>query len=439
VRYGRQKKSRKIEEEDRKITAYHEAGHAVVAALLPENDAPHKVTIVPRGRALGATMIVPERETYHLQRTKLHAQMTMLFGGRVAESLFCGDISAGASDDIRRATDLARAMVTELGMSEKVGPINYAERQGSDFLGTELGRGKIHSEETAREIDQEVMRFLNEAYQRAESMLRVHGREEIAKALLVYGTVTGEVSRIPAERRRLPPEPGSGERALRTARPSGAPARTTPRQGPPAAGPVAGRAGTPPPAQATVGRRTERARALACALEGGPGARLPAAPDDERAPSCSLPPPCRWRARDLGGASSPPPEARAALLEPARPPRARRALPRGAAWPRMGAATSPPRPPRVMGILTTPDSFPTAATGSTPGAPSGTAGPVEGAGSWTGGESSRPGAQAACRGRRARSARVAALARDGARRSDRHHQGRWRERPSTPERASSTT
>ncbi|MEQ1895204.1 MAG: ATP-dependent zinc metalloprotease FtsH, partial [Planctomycetota bacterium] len=199
VRYGRQKKSRKVEEDDRKITAIHEAGHAVVAALLPETDPPHKVTIVPRGRALGSTMVVPERESYHMQRKKLHAQMAMLFGGRVAESLFCGDISAGASDDIRRATDMARAMVAELGMSDKIGPIHYAERQGSDFLGTELMRGKLHSEETAREIDQEVMRFLNEAYQRTESLLRANARavEEIARALLLFETVTGEeVSRL---------------------------------------------------------------------------------------------------------------------------------------------------------------------------------------------------------------------------------------------------
>jgi cell division protease FtsH len=228
VRYGRQKKSRKIEEEDRRITACHEAGHAVVAALLPETDPPHKVTIVPRGRALGATMIVPERESYHLQKRKLHAQMTMLFGGRVAEALFCGDISAGASDDIRRATDLARAMVTELGMSAKIGPINYAERQGSDFLGTELGRGKIHSEETAREIDQEVMRFLNEAYQAAETLLTSHRRavDEITKALLLHETITGDdVARILAggdassvvkpsdnEPRDLAKKPNSAER-----------------------------------------------------------------------------------------------------------------------------------------------------------------------------------------------------------------------------------
>ena len=199
VRYGRQKKSRKIEEEDRRITAYHEAGHAIVAARLPEMDPPHKVTIVPRGRSLGATMVVPERESYHMQRKKLEAQISMLFGGRVAESLFCGDISAGAADDIRRATDLARAMVSELGMSEKIGPINYAERQGSDFLGTELLRGKIHSEETAREIDQEVVRILNDAYRRSESILRSHSREleEVARSLLLHETVTGdEVQRL---------------------------------------------------------------------------------------------------------------------------------------------------------------------------------------------------------------------------------------------------
>ncbi len=194
VRYGRQKKSRKLEEEDRKITAYHEAGHAVVASVLPETDEPHKVTIVPRGRALGATMVLPDHESYHLQRIRLLGQLAMAFGGRVAESFFCGDISAGASDDIRRATDLARAMVTELGMSDAIGPINYAERQGSDFLGTELMRGKLHSEETAREIDEEVRRIVREAYQVAERIISEHREsvEQLAQALLEYETVTGD-------------------------------------------------------------------------------------------------------------------------------------------------------------------------------------------------------------------------------------------------------
>jgi cell division protease FtsH len=156
----------------------------------------------------------------------------MLFGGRVAESIFCGDISAGASDDIRRATDLARAMVSELGMSEKIGPINYAERQGSDFLGTELLRGKIHSEETAREIDEEVIRILNESYQRAESIVRTHrdAVEQIAKALLTYETVSGEeVTRLLAGERceTLRPEetPSSSKKggAASGRRPSEAP------------------------------------------------------------------------------------------------------------------------------------------------------------------------------------------------------------------------
>src|SRR6185503_11183494 len=212
VRYGRQKRSRKIEEEDRRITAYHEAGHAVVALVLPEVDDPHKVTIVPRGRALGTTMVLPDKESYHMQKKRMLGTLAWAFGGRVSEAFFCGDISAGAADDIRRATEVARAMVTELGMSEKIGPINYAERHGSDFLGTELGRGKIHSEETAREIDQEVMRILNEGYQRTESLLRAHSRavEEIAQALLLYETVTGdEVSRIlsGASAKGLRPEP----------------------------------------------------------------------------------------------------------------------------------------------------------------------------------------------------------------------------------------
>jgi cell division protease FtsH len=199
VRYGRQKMSRKVEEEDRRITAYHEAGHAVVAASIPEMDRPHKVTIVPRGRALGATMVLPDTESYHMQKNKLTGQLAMLFGGRVAESLFCGDISAGAHDDIRKATDLARAMVTELGMSEKIGPINYSERQGSDFLGTELMRGKLHSEETAREIDREVHDILTLAYQRAEGVVRqhTHAVEVMAEALLEFENVSGsEVVRI---------------------------------------------------------------------------------------------------------------------------------------------------------------------------------------------------------------------------------------------------
>jgi cell division protease FtsH len=194
VRYGRQKRSRKIEEEDRRITAYHEAGHAVVALVIPEVDDPHKVTIVPRGRALGTTMILPDKESYHMQKKKMLGTLAWAFGGRVSEAHFCGDISAGAADDIRRATELARAMVTELGMSAKIGPINYAERMGSDFLGTELMSGKWHSEQTARLIDEEVERLLKEAYESAERIVAENTTtiEKVADSLLMYETISGE-------------------------------------------------------------------------------------------------------------------------------------------------------------------------------------------------------------------------------------------------------
>ncbi|MEM8713083.1 MAG: ATP-dependent zinc metalloprotease FtsH, partial [Planctomycetota bacterium] len=192
VRYGRQKIARNVEADDLEITAYHEAGHTIVAAKLEgQIDVPHKVTIVPRGRALGATMMLPQKESYHTQKKRLEGQLAMLFGGRVAEEIFCGDISAGASDDIRRATELTRAMVTELGMSEKIGPINYAERQGSDFLGTELGNSKWHSEETAREIDEEIKRFLKEAYDLAKRLVGEErdAVERLTKGLLLYETL----------------------------------------------------------------------------------------------------------------------------------------------------------------------------------------------------------------------------------------------------------
>jgi cell division protease FtsH len=194
VRFGRQKKSRKLELEDKKIIAYHEAGHAMVALEIPEVDRPHKVSIVPRGRMLGVTWMLPDKENYHMQRRRVVGELAVSFGGRVAEEEFCGDISAGAANDIQRATHLARAMVTEWGMSERVGPINYAEREGSDFLGTELLRGRDHSEETAREIDEEIKRVVTEAHERARQIVR--GKrpevERIALALLQYETITGE-------------------------------------------------------------------------------------------------------------------------------------------------------------------------------------------------------------------------------------------------------
>jgi cell division protease FtsH len=220
VRYGRKKLSAKLQEADRRITAYHESGHAVVALELEDTDDPHKVTIVPRGRSLGATMMVPEKESYHMQKKRLLAQLAVLFGGRAAEEVFCGDISAGASDDIRRATELARTMITELGMSEKIGPINYAERQGSDFLGTELLSGKWHSEDTAREIDAEVKTYLSEAYTRAITIVRAQSEAilRMADALMRYETLDAAemkalVAGAPVEGLRPPREEEEEESA----------------------------------------------------------------------------------------------------------------------------------------------------------------------------------------------------------------------------------
>jgi len=213
VRFGRRKTSRRIEEDDLEITAYHEAGHTIVASKIEEVDMPHKVTIVPRGRALGATVMFPERESYHMQSKRLLGQLAMAFGGRVAEEVFVGDISAGAADDIRRATELARAMVTELGMSEKIGPINYAERQGSDFLGTELMASKWHSEQTARVIDEEIERILLGAFETARTLIASErpAVERLTRALLLYETLeAAEIQQliegtIPEELRPDPP------------------------------------------------------------------------------------------------------------------------------------------------------------------------------------------------------------------------------------------
>ncbi|HPF14191.1 MAG TPA: ATP-dependent zinc metalloprotease FtsH, partial [Planctomycetota bacterium] len=191
VRYGRKKVNHKMEPEDLEITAYHESGHAIVAHFIEEVDPPHKVTIVPRGRSLGSTMMVPEKESFHYGRKNMMGQLAVAFGGRVAEEIFCGDISSGASDDIRRATNLARAMVSELGMSDRVGPVNYAERPGSDFLGTELMSSKWHSEETARIIDEEIERILRDGYNKAHAVISEHreAMERLTKALVRYETL----------------------------------------------------------------------------------------------------------------------------------------------------------------------------------------------------------------------------------------------------------
>jgi cell division protease FtsH len=199
VLWGRQKKSRVMAEEDRRTTAYHEAGHALVATLLEEAEPLHKVTIVPRGRALGATMQLPEQDRYTMQRRRLLAMLTMLYAGRIAEDVFCGDISSGAQDDIKRATDLAHRMVCEWGMSEEIGPINYSDSEETLFLGREVTKTKSHSDETSVTIDKEVRRLLLECYQRAEILIKDHRgeMERITQGLLKYEVLSrAEVDKL---------------------------------------------------------------------------------------------------------------------------------------------------------------------------------------------------------------------------------------------------
>ncbi len=201
VRWGRQKKNRVMEEKDRRVTAIHEAGHPVVAHLLPEVEPLHKVTIIPRGVSLGATMVLPERDRYNENRTEILGIITFAYGGRCAEELSCEDVSTGAYDDIKRATELARQMVCQWGMSENIGPIAYSESSDAIFLGQDLLRQKSHSESMALEIDQEIKRILVECHDRAKSILSGNRAllQAVADALMKYETLTGaEVAAIAA-------------------------------------------------------------------------------------------------------------------------------------------------------------------------------------------------------------------------------------------------
>ncbi|MDG2391039.1 MAG: ATP-dependent zinc metalloprotease FtsH [Planctomycetaceae bacterium] len=183
-----------LNEDEREFTAYHEAGHALISWLLPELDPLHKVTIVPRGRALGVTQLMPSEERFNIGERKLHSQLSMMLGGRAAEKLVFDEYSAGAEDDLRRATGLTRRMVAHWGMSEKIGPVAFRQGEDHPFLGKEIHEQREFSEETAREIDIEVQRVLQESQIRATEILDSN-REKlntIAKTLLEDETLDSE-------------------------------------------------------------------------------------------------------------------------------------------------------------------------------------------------------------------------------------------------------
>ena len=171
VQAGPAKKSRVVSEKERKLTAVHESGHAIVSRLLPEEDPVHMITIIPRGMAGGFTAYLPEDDVSFMTKKKMEASIVSLLGGRVAESLVLDDISTGASNDIERATKIARSMVTHYGMSEKLGTINYDSSENEVFIGRDLGRSIDYSERTAAEIDDEVTRIINEAYTKCKELL----------------------------------------------------------------------------------------------------------------------------------------------------------------------------------------------------------------------------------------------------------------------------
>ena len=190
---GPEKKSRVINEEERKLTAYHEAGHAVVARSLPKADPVHQITIIPRGRAGGFTMTLPKEDRSYGTRQGMREQILHLLGGRVAEMLTLDDISTGASNDIQRATDIARDMITKYGFSERLGTVNYSDSE-EVFLGRDFTSSKKYSEEVAAEIDEEIRRMIGECLEETKEILRAHMTEleNVAQALLLVETLDGE-------------------------------------------------------------------------------------------------------------------------------------------------------------------------------------------------------------------------------------------------------
>ncbi len=207
---GAERRSMVMPEEERKNTAYHESGHAVVAKLLPKTDPVHKVTIIPRGRALGVTMQLPTEDRYSQDRTRLLSTIAVLFGGRIAEEVFMHQMTTGASNDFQRATDLARRMVTQWGMSDALGTMVYGEEEGEIFLGRSVTTHKSVSEETLRKVDTEVRRIIDEQYGLARKLIEDNRDkvEAMTHALLQWETIDAEqIDDIMAGREPRPPKP----------------------------------------------------------------------------------------------------------------------------------------------------------------------------------------------------------------------------------------
>ncbi|WP_173865209.1 ATP-dependent zinc metalloprotease FtsH [Thiohalocapsa sp. ML1] len=249
IMMGTERRSMVMSDDEKKLTAYHESGHAIVGRIVPEHDPVHKVSIIPRGRALGVTLFLPEDDRFSYSKQRLESQISSLFGGRLAEELIFGaeKVTTGASNDIQRATELARNMVTKWGLSDKLGPLTYSEDEQEVFLGHSVTQHKTVSDETTHLIDKEVRNFIDRNYERAKNILleNMDKLHAMAQALIKYETIDAfQIGDIMEGREPRPPKqwsedaspPPSGSADA----PTGAKPDTDPR---PSGGPIGGPAG----------------------------------------------------------------------------------------------------------------------------------------------------------------------------------------------------
>jgi len=216
IMMGAERRSMVMSEEEKRLTAYHEAGHAIVGRLMPAHDPVYKVTIIPRGRALGVTMFLPEQDRLSYSKERLESQLCTAFGGRIAEELIFGaeKVTTGASNDIEKATEIARNMVAKWGLSEKLGPLAYSKDEGEVFLGHAVTQHKMLSDETAHAIDQEVRALIDKTYGRAKAVLQAHVGilHKMAETLIKYETIeSAQIDDLMAGRTPSPPKDWSEE------------------------------------------------------------------------------------------------------------------------------------------------------------------------------------------------------------------------------------
>jgi cell division protease FtsH len=252
IMMGSERRSMVMSEEEKKLTAYHESGHAIVGRMVPQHDPVHKVSIIPRGRALGVTLFLPEDDRFSYSKQRLESSISSLFGGRIAEELIFGldMVTTGASNDIQRATEIARNMVTKWGLSDKLGPLTYSEDEQEVFLGHSVTQHKSVSDETSHLIDKEVRSVIDRNYERAKTILLEHMDQlhAMADALIKYETIdAAQIGDIMEGKPPRPPKQWSSDASSQQPPGAGGEAAATPASGgdgsKPAGGPIGGPAG----------------------------------------------------------------------------------------------------------------------------------------------------------------------------------------------------